>query len=126
MFAKIDACERFIANPKVPQDKKSQMNALYSSLQTIDAEYDKKRGELVIAMQQLINEQDLKVMEDQKKNESPSITKEQFLSFERVRKSGLTNMFDVKTVMSLSHLDRKTILDIMEQYDQLSELYLKK
>jgi hypothetical protein len=38
------------------------------------------------------------------------ITKEQFQAYESVRQSGVTNMFDVRTVGMLSGLDRPTIL----------------
>lgn len=55
------------------------------------------------------------------------ITKEKFLSYEKVRKSGKTNMFIVSSVQSLSeiYLTREEILEIMKNYDKLSEEYLK-
>lgn len=46
------------------------------------------------------------------------ITKEDFTAYEAVRESGATNMFDVKTVMTLSGLEREQILEIMEGYDK--------
>ncbi|MAH46016.1 hypothetical protein CMI37_09300 [Candidatus Pacearchaeota archaeon] len=51
------------------------------------------------------------------------ITKEQFAKFVRVQKSGVTNMFDVVTVSRLSGLQRKTIVKIMETYNELSIKY---
>jgi len=51
-------------------------------------------------------------------------TKKQFLSYEKVRKSGKTNMFDVKKVVELSGLRREKIIDIMTTHGKLSEAYL--
>jgi hypothetical protein len=50
-------------------------------------------------------------------------TKEQFEAFQRVRDSGLTNMFDVKAVIQLSGdlLDRESVLDIMKNYAKYTE-----
>ena len=44
------------------------------------------------------------------------VTREEFEAYEEVRQSGITNMFDVKTVEAHSGLDRETILAIMECY----------
>ena len=44
------------------------------------------------------------------------VTREEFEAYEEVRQSGITNMFDVKTVEAHSGLDRETILAIMEHY----------
>lgn len=52
------------------------------------------------------------------------ITKEEFIAYEDVRQSGVTNMFDVRMVGELSGLDRKTILEIMKRYSKLKEKYL--
>jgi hypothetical protein len=51
------------------------------------------------------------------------ITKEQFDSYEGVRVSGVTNMFDVKTVGRISGLSREQIFAIMEQYSELKEKF---
>ena len=51
------------------------------------------------------------------------ITKEEFQAYERVRVSGMTNMYDVRTVMDLSDLTREKCLAIMEQYWTLMEKY---
>ncbi len=50
-------------------------------------------------------------------------TKEQFESYETVRESGITNMFEVRTVSNFSGLDRPTILSIMKNYERLMRLY---
>ena len=55
--------------------------------------------------------------------EEITITQEQFVEYERVRKSGVTNMFDVPVVMRLSGLTRKTILAIMQSYEILMAKY---
>ena len=51
------------------------------------------------------------------------ITQEQFKSYEDVRKSGVTNMFDVKIVGELSGLEKEEIMVIMKNYGQLKEKY---
>jgi len=51
------------------------------------------------------------------------ITKEEFQAYEDVRSSGVTNMFDVKTVEALSGLTRKKILEIMKTYSDLMKQY---
>lgn len=53
------------------------------------------------------------------------ITKEQFLDYENVRKSGVTNMCAINVVENLTGLDRKEILDIMENYSTYADKYLK-
>jgi len=50
-------------------------------------------------------------------------TREQFEAYERVRVSGVTNMYDVQTVSLLSSLTKQTILEIMKRYSELMELY---
>ena len=51
------------------------------------------------------------------------ITQEQFQSYVDVQMSGVTNMFDVRTVSSLSGLDRNQITTIMSSYGELEEKY---
>ncbi len=46
------------------------------------------------------------------------VTKEDFMAYEDVRLSGVTNMFDVRAVEAYSGLPREVILDIMEHYSQ--------
>ena len=49
-----------------------------------------------------------------------------FLIYERIRKSGKTNMFDIPRVRELSKgkLDRDDIIRIMSNYLELSRKYL--
>jgi len=54
-----------------------------------------------------------------------NITKEQFNSYEEVRLSGVTNMFDTHKVSELSGLDRKQILTIMANYSRLKFKFSK-
>lgn len=54
-----------------------------------------------------------------------NITKEQFLLYEGVRVSGVTNMFAVSVVEHLTGLDREEIIDIMENYSAYATKYLK-
>ena len=51
------------------------------------------------------------------------ITQEQFEAYEDVRVSGVTNMFDVKTVGELSGLEKEMIMTIMISYGELKEKY---
>ena len=52
-----------------------------------------------------------------------NITREQFESFEEVRESGKTNMYDLKTVGLYSGLEKSEIKEIMKNYDELMEKY---
>jgi hypothetical protein len=49
------------------------------------------------------------------------ITKEQFIAYEKVRQSGVTNMFAIDLVGDLSGLSRKECLEIMKTYSQLDK-----
>ena len=51
------------------------------------------------------------------------ITQEQFEAYVDVQESGITNMFDVKTVGELSGLEKEEIMTIMKNYGQLKEKY---
>ena len=51
------------------------------------------------------------------------ITKEQFEAYVDVQMSGVTNMFDVKTVGELSGLEKEDIMTIMKSYGELKEKY---
>jgi len=51
------------------------------------------------------------------------ITQEQFEAYVDVQMSGVTNMFDVKTVGELSGLKKEEIMVIMKNYGQLKEKY---
>lgn len=51
------------------------------------------------------------------------ITREEFEAYETVRASGVTNMFDVRTVEALSNLSREKILFIMTNYGKLLKKY---
>lgn len=55
---------------------------------------------------------------------SMEIQEEQFMAFERVRKSGATNMFAIREVCSLSGLDRDEVKNIMKNYSTLKAKYL--
>ena len=55
------------------------------------------------------------------------VTREDFMAYEDVRISGVTNMFDVRAVEGYSGLPREVILDIMEHYNQYKKwLYGRK
>ena len=51
------------------------------------------------------------------------ITQEQFEAYVDVQMSGVTNMFDVKTVSELSGLEKEEIMTIMKSYGELKEKY---
>jgi len=52
-----------------------------------------------------------------------TITEREFELYEQVRASGVTNMFDVRYVISLSGLSREKIFVIMQNYNKLTEKY---
>lgn len=54
-----------------------------------------------------------------------TITKQDFLDYEDVRESGVTNMFAVTTVSMLSGLSKEQIFDIMKNYSQYKDKYLE-
>ena len=51
------------------------------------------------------------------------ITQEQFEAYVDVQESGVTYMFDVKTVGMQSGLEKEEIMTIMKNYGQLKEKY---
>ena len=51
------------------------------------------------------------------------ITQEQFEAYVDVQESGVTNMFDVRTVSLLSGLEKEEIMTIMQSYSELKEKY---
>ena len=53
------------------------------------------------------------------------ISREQFEAYVDVQESGVTNMFDVKTVGQLSGLEKEEIMTIMKSYGELKEKYDK-
>ena len=51
------------------------------------------------------------------------ITQEQFEAYVDVQESGVTNMWDVKTVGELSGLEKEDIMTIIKSYVELMEKY---
>ena len=51
------------------------------------------------------------------------ITKAQFNRFEGCRRSGATNMFDLRNVKMLTGLNEEQIIYIMENYNELDKKY---
>ena len=60
---------------------------------------------------------------DNKLNKMEKITKEQFEAYVDVQESGVTNMFDVRTVGDLSGLEKEQIITIMQNYIELKDKY---
>ena len=60
---------------------------------------------------------------DNKLNKMEKITKKQFEAYVDVQESGITNMFDVKMVESLSGLNKVEIMTIMTNYGELKDKY---
>ena len=58
-----------------------------------------------------------------KLNKMEKITKENFEAYVDVQMSGVTNMFDVRTVGELSGLDKEQIMTIMTSYGELKDKY---
>ena len=60
---------------------------------------------------------------NKKLNKMEKITKEDFEAYVDVQESGVTNMFDVRTVGALSGLDKEQIMTIMKHYGELEDKY---
>ena len=54
------------------------------------------------------------------------ITREQFLDYEAVRLSGVTNMSVITVIEELTELSRKQIFEIRKRYDELKKKYVKR
>ena len=54
-----------------------------------------------------------------------AVTKEEFDAYARVQQSGVTNMFDIKTVSELSGLAGPKIIEVMEKYSIYERKYNK-
>ena len=50
---------------------------------------------------------------------------QKFEAYEEVRASGVTNMFDTKTVSEYSGLSKEDIVFVMDNYGELSDKYDK-
>lgn len=48
---------------------------------------------------------------------------EMYELYEDVRKSGITNMFDLKVVSDLTGLDKEQIIFVMDHYTELRKRY---
>ena len=64
-----------------------------------------------------------KLENNNKLNKMEKITEEQFEAYKDVQQSGVTNMFDVRTVGELSGLEKEEIMTIMKNYGELNEKY---
>ena len=51
------------------------------------------------------------------------VTKEEFEAYTDVQHSGVTNMFDIRTISKLSGLSGPKIVEIMEKYDIYERKY---
>tara|TARA_R100000049_G_C1866231_1_gene27746 strand:+ start:27 stop:215 length:189 start_codon:yes stop_codon:yes gene_type:complete len=58
-----------------------------------------------------------------KQETETEINKENFLAYKKVQESGITNMLDINRVSGLSGLDPDTIMEIIKNYNKLSEVY---
>ena len=59
-----------------------------------------------------------------KMNGEIEVTKEEFLRYEGVRVSGVTNMWAVNVVGKISGLSREKCFEIMKKYTLLADKYL--
>lgn len=48
-----------------------------------------------------------------------NVGKEEYLAYETVRQSGITNMFDLTTVCAMSGLTREQVREVMTYYSEL-------
>ena len=65
----------------------------------------------------------LKNINNKKLSKMEKITKEDFEAYVDVQMSGVTNMFDVRTVSDLSGLEKEQIMTIMTNYGELQDKY---
>ena len=70
-----------------------------------------------------INDNKLNKMEKENNPDMNPVTREEFESYVDVQESGVTNMFDVRAVESLSGLSKGTIVSIMKNYGELKDKY---
>jgi len=54
------------------------------------------------------------------------ITAYEFAQYETCRESGVTNMFDITNVMSITGLSKQTIVTIISNYSALYNKYMSK
>jgi len=54
-----------------------------------------------------------------------AVTREEFEAYTDVQESGVTNMFDIKTVSKLSGLTGPKIIEVMEKYSIYERKYNK-
>lgn len=68
----------------------------------------------------MVGEYCIECSEDIKNNllEIMTTTKQDFIAFLEVQRSGQTNMMDVRAVQALSGLEREQIVDIMSNYEK--------
>lgn len=57
------------------------------------------------------------------------ITKKEFMAYESIRRSGVTNMFDIRVVVALANMNgvkmtRESCIEIMEGYSELKSKYM--
>ena len=60
---------------------------------------------------------------NKKLSKMEKITKKDFRAYVDVQESGITNMFDVRMVKSLSGLEKEQIMTIMQHYGELKDKY---
>jgi hypothetical protein len=58
-------------------------------------------------------------------NKTIKITEQDFLSYEAVRRSGVTNMWAMDTVVSLSGLSDEQVMEIMRNFSKYRKTYLE-
>lgn len=51
------------------------------------------------------------------------ITKQQYTKYEKIRKSGMTKMFDIRTVTAQTGLTKSEILEIIKNYEELNNKF---
>jgi len=58
------------------------------------------------------------------KDDQTPVSKEDFLAYERVRKSGVTNMFMIKDVSLYTGLSKNKIIKIQKNFSEYKKRYL--
>ena len=60
-------------------------------------------------------------MKKNTEEQKEKVTKQDFLTYQEVQFSGVTNMFDLEIVSQLSNLSREKIIEIMKNYSVYSK-----
>ena len=100
-------------------DIKKIANATQTSVSTVKTQFSKWKNK----DKTRVNTATIELV---KTNEPPfetNITKTEFMLYERVKRAGVTHMFDINVVQRHCSLPKEKIIQIMKEYRQLTNKY---